>query len=112
MMTLVDDDQVEEIGRELADVVFILGTSNCLVRGQADLVTIDLLGSLVDSQAPASSVLTLPAASTRSTRLAFRLSSRSTLERAEVIDHGLVDQDVAIGQEQDALLGTAFPEAR
>jgi hypothetical protein len=27
------------------------------------------------------------------------------LEGAEVVDHGLVDQDVAVGQEQDALLG-------
>ena len=25
-------------------------------------------------------------------------------EGAEVVDHGLVDQDVAVGQEQDALL--------
>jgi hypothetical protein len=33
------------------------------------------------------------------------------LERAEVVDHGLVDQDVAVGQEQDALLGAALPQA-
>jgi hypothetical protein len=33
------------------------------------------------------------------------------LERPEVVDHGLVDQDVAIGQEQDALcLGAALPQ--
>ncbi|SDM11847.1 hypothetical protein SAMN05428957_102411 [Oryzisolibacter propanilivorax] len=32
------------------------------------------------------------------------------LERTKVVDHGLVDEDVAVGQEQDALPGAALPQ--
>jgi hypothetical protein len=32
-------------------------------------------------------------------------------ERPEVVDHGLIDQDVPIGQIQDAFLGLALPQA-
>ena len=31
-------------------------------------------------------------------------------ERPEVVDHGLVDQDVAVGQEQDAFLAARLPQ--
>jgi hypothetical protein len=33
------------------------------------------------------------------------------LEGAKVVDHGLVNEDVAVGQEQDALFGAALPQA-
>ena len=29
---------------------------------------------------------------------------------AEIVDHGLVDQDVAVGQKQDALLAAGLPK--
>ena len=32
------------------------------------------------------------------------------LERAEVVDHGLVDEDVAVGQKQDAFFSPALPQ--
>ena len=84
-MALVDDDQVEEVGRELlVDVAGLLGAGDGLVERQVDLVgLVDL--SLLD------------------------LGHRRA-ERLEVVRLGLVDQDVAVGEEQDALLDPGLPE--
>ena len=84
-MALVDDDQVEEVGRELlVDVAGLLGAGDGLVEGEVDLVgLVDL--SLLD------------------------LGHRRA-ERLEVVRLGLVDQDVAVGEEQDALLDPGLPE--
>ena len=76
-VTLVHDDQVEEVGRKLAiDILPILRPRDALVEGEVDFVgfvhlALDDFGHLV-------------------------------AEEAEVVGHGLVDQDVPIGQVEDA----------
>ena len=84
-VALVDDDQVEEVGRELlVDVAGLLGAGDGLVEGEVDFVgLVDL--SLLD------------------------LGHRRA-ERLEVVGLGLVDEDVAVGEEQDALLDAGLPE--
>ena len=41
---------------------------------------------------------------------AVRELGHGRAERAEVVDHRLVDQDVAVGEEQDALLAAGLPQ--
>ncbi|MDT4838060.1 hypothetical protein FQZ97_718060 [compost metagenome] len=84
-VAFVDYHQVEEVRRELlVDVLLFFGASDGLVQRQVDLVGgVDLaLGDL-----------------------GHRLA-----ERLEVVVLGLVDQDVAVGQEEDALLLPRFPK--
>ena len=84
-MALVDDDQVEEVGRELLeDVLLFLGAGDGLVEAEVDLE------GLVD-------------------RAVGDLRHRLT-ERLEVVGHGLVDEDVAVGEEEDAFLRARLPQ--
>ncbi len=84
-MALVDDDQVEEVGRELlVDVLLFLGAGDGLIEGEVDLE------GLVD-------------------RAVRDLGHRLT-ERLEVVGLGLVGEDVAVDEEEDALLGARLPQ--
>ena len=84
-VALVDDDQVEEVGRELlVDVLLLLGAGDGLVEAEVDLER------LVD-------------------RAVGDLGHRLT-ERLEVVGLGLVGEDVAIDEEEDALLGARLPQ--
>ena len=79
------DDQIEEVGGELfVDVLFFLGPGDRLVQAEVDFVR------LVD-------------------RAVGDLGHRLT-ERLEVVGLGLVGEDIAIDEEEDAFLGTGFPE--
>ena len=84
-MALVDDDQIEEVRRELlVDVLLFLGAGDGLVEAEVDLV------GLVD-------------------RAVGDLGHRLT-EGLEVVGLGLVGQDVAVDQEEDAFLGAGLPQ--
>ena len=111
-VALVDDDEVEEVGRELlVDVALFFRAADGLVQRQVDLVAlVDLLGGSVDGQVD---VFHRGLALTINHLHALGMGAElghGTLERPEVVDHGLVDQDVPVGQEQDALLGAALPQ--
>ena len=85
-VAFVDDDEVEEIRAELAvDVPFFLGAGDGLVEREVDLV------GLVD-------------------RAVLDLGHRAG-EGLEVVALGLVDEDVAVGEEEDAAVGVRLPEA-
>ena len=76
-MALVHDDQVEEVGRKLAvDILPFLRPRDPLVEGEVDLV-----GFI---------------------HLALDDFGHFVAEEAEIVGHRLVDQDVPIGQEEDA----------
>ena len=106
-MALVDDDEVEECGREFPeDLLAFFRPGDRLIEPEVNLVSgvdaalaVDGGGQLL-----------------RRTVLAFDgLGFRRELghRRAkwpEVVDHGLVDQHVAVGQKQDALLAARLPK--
>ncbi len=84
-VAFVNDDQIKEIGRKLAiDLLPFFLTGHGLVERKVDLVVfLDLaIGDLVHHLA----------------------------KWGEVLLHGLIDQDIAVDQEQDALLGFALPQ--
>ena len=84
-MALVDDDQIEEVGAELlVDVSLFFGAGHRLIEREVDLI--GLVGlPLLDL-------------------------GHGRAERLEVVGHGLIDQDVAVGQKQDALLRLGLPK--
>jgi hypothetical protein len=85
-VALVDDHEVEEVGRELAEEVALL------VRARDGLVEREVdLERLVD--------------------LAVRDLRHRAAERLEVVRLGLVDEDVAVGEEEDPLLHPGLPQA-
>lgn len=76
-MTLVHHHQIEETGGELfVDILLLFGATDGLIEGEVDLVGL-LDGAVGD------------------------LGYRRT-EGLEVINLGLIDQDVALGEEEDA----------
>ncbi len=84
-MALVHDDQVEEVRRELlVDVLLFLGAGDGLVERKVDLKR--LVGGAVGD-------------------LGHRLA-----ERLEVVGLGLIGEDVAVDEKQDALLGARLPQ--
>ena len=84
-VALVDDDQVEEVRRELlVDVLLFLGAGDGLIEREVDLE------GLVDGAVG---------------DLGHRLT-----ERLEVVGLGLVGEDVAVDEEEDALLGAGLPQ--
>ena len=107
-MALVDDDEIEEAGRELAkELLALLRPGDCLVEAE-----IDLVGG-VDAPSPVNGVGQLPGRAVRTfdgLRFRGQLGHRRT-EGPEVVDHCLVDQHVAIGEEQDAFLAAGLPES-
>ena len=111
-MAFVDDDEVEEIRRELlVDIPLFLDAGYRLVQRQVDLVAlVDLLGHRADRQIKfldPDLTLSIDPLDALGVRAELR---HGTLERAEVVDHGLVDQDVAVGQEKDPLAGADLPQ--
>ncbi len=107
-MALVDDDQVEEAGRELAvELLALLRAGDRLIEAE-----IDLEGGVdaplpVERQRQVDLAAVLPLDGLGVGR---KLRHRRA-ERAEVVHHRLVDQHVAVGQEQDALLAARLPQA-
>ena len=104
-MTLVDHDEVEEVGGQLAeDLLALRGSGDCLIQTEVDLVR------GVDA----------PGTPARGARARFRFGfdrpdsgrqfGHDRTERAKVVDHGLIDQHVAVGQEEDAFLATGSPQ--
>ena len=84
-VALVHDHEIEEVRRELpVDVQLLFGAGDRLIERQVDLVR------LVD--------------------LAVGDLGHGGAEGLEVVDAGLVDQDVAVGEEQDSLLDAGLPE--
>ena len=84
-VALVHDDQVEEVRRELlVDVLLFLGAGDRLIERQVDFE------GFVD--------------------LAVGDLGHRLAERLEVVGLGLVDEDVAVGEEQDAFLRTRLPQ--
>ena len=85
-VALINDDEIEEIrGELLVDVPLFLGAGDGLIERQVDLVGL--------------------------VHLAVDDFGHGRLEGLEVVDPGLIHQDIAIGQEKDALLGAGAPQA-
>src|SRR6056297_1114941 len=106
-MTLVDHDEVEEAGRELAEQLLpFLRPGDGLVETEIDLVGCVDAALLVqrDGQILRAAVLPLDGLG-----VGRELRHRSA-ERTEIVDHGLVYQDVTVGEEKDALLPACLPE--
>ena len=84
-VTLVNDDEVEEIRLECTERFFVLIARQLLIEGQIQFVGAVQL---------------------------FALDFRHDLcKRLEVLLHGLVNEDVAVSKEQDLFLSTGFPKA-
>src|SRR5262245_34411138 len=105
-MALVDHDQVEEAGRELAEQLLpLLVASNRLIEAEVDLI------SCVDTAAPVDGGSEIDAAAV----VALdgpgigRELRHDRAERPEVVHHRLVNQYVPVGEEQDPLLASGLP---
>ena len=84
-MALVDHDEIEETGRKLAkNLLVLLRPGDRLIEAE-----IDFIGGV---------------------HVALRKLGHDVAEGLEVVDSGLVDQDVAIREEQDALLAARLPQ--
>ena len=104
-VALVHHDQVKEVGAELfVDVAFFFGARHGLVKREVNLVTlVHQLGGFVDGQVHLfDRDLALCVDRLDAFGVGAELGHRA-FEGPEVIDHGLVDQDVTVGQKQDAL---------
>ena len=100
-VALVDHDQVEEAGRELAEELLpFLRAGDGLVEAEIDLVGLVDAALLVDGSGQ------LDARAVRRARWSWAGAElgHCRAERPEVVDHRLVDEDVAVGEEQDAFL--------
>ena len=98
-VALVHHDEVEEVGAELlVDVLLFLGARDRLVEREVNLVTfIDQLGGFVDCQRHVFHFdLALRVDPLHAFGVGAELGHRA-LEGAEVVDHGLVNEDVAVG---------------
>ena len=84
-VTLINDDEVEEIRLKCTERLFVLITSQLLIEGQVQFIGAVQL---------------------------FALDFRHDLcKRLEVLLHGLVNEDIAVSKEQDLFLATGFPKA-
>ena len=96
-MAHVDHDQIEEVSRELAvDPLVFFRSGDRLVEAE-----INLVGRI---DAAAATGVALNGLGARG-----ELGHRSA-EGAEVVHHGLVDQHIAVGEEQDALPASRLPQ--
>ena len=106
-MALVDHDEIEEARRQLAEhLLAFLRPGDRLIETE-----IDFIGSVDAPHAP-DTAGQRPGRAGRAVDgpgLRRELRHRGA-ERPEVVDHGLVDQDIAIGQKQDALLAAGLPQ--
>ena len=106
-VAFVDDDQVEEAGRELAvELLPLLRAGDGLIEAQVDLVGGVDAALLVERrwQFDLGAVVALDGLGAGA-----ELGHRRA-EGPEVVDHRLVDQDVAVGEEEDALLAAGLPQ--
>ena len=112
-MAFVHDDEIEEVGGELAvNIIGLFRARDGLVERQVNFVGfVDLLGGGIQRcvQRFNAAIASLNAFA-HSFTLGAELGHRA-FEGAKVVDHGLVDQDVAISQKQNALFCAAFPQA-
>ena len=84
-VTLINDDEVEEIRLKCTERLFVLITSQLLIEGQVQFIGAVQL---------------------------FALDFRHDLCKGlEVLLHGLVNENVAVSKEQDLFLATGFPKA-
>ena len=106
-MALVDHDQVEEAGRELAEQLLpLLRAGDRLIEAEIDLEGGVDPPLLVERERQVDRRAVLPLDGLGVGR---QLRHRRA-ERAEVVHHRLVDQHVAVGEEQDALLAARLPQ--
>ena len=106
-VALVDDDEVEEAGRELAEeLLAFLRAGDGLIEAEVDLVGGVDAALLVErgGEFDFGAVLALDGLG------AGAELGHGRAEGAEVVDHGLVDEDVAVGEEEDALLAAGLPQ--
>ena len=107
-MTLVDDDQVEEARREFPEeLLAFLRPGDGLVKAEIDLVGSVDPALLVERRGEfdLGAVFALDGLGARAELRHCRA------ERAEVIHHRLIDEDVAVGEEEDAFLAAGLPQA-
>ena len=106
-VTLIDDDEVEEAGRELTEELLpLLRAGERLIQAEVDFVRGVDPPLLVDGRRDRGcrSIFGLDCLRARA-----QLRHRP-LERTEVVDHRLVDEDVAVRQVEDPLLASRLPQ--
>jgi hypothetical protein len=107
-MAFIDHDQVEESGRKLAiELLSLLRPGDGLIEPEIDLEGGADPPLLVERQRQVflGAVLPLDGLGVGGELRHCRA------ERAEIVQHRLVDQHVAVGEEQDALLAGRLPQA-
>ena len=107
-VALVDDDQVKKAGRELPEeLLALLRPGDGLVEAQIDLVGGVDAALLVERRGEfdLGAVFALDGLRARAE------FGHRRAEGAEIVDHRLVDEDVAVGKEQDAFLAAGLPQA-
>ena len=112
-VALINDDQIEEFRRKLfVNVALFFGAGHSLVQRQINFIAfVYQLGGFIDSEIHVfDGDLTLDINTLDALRVGAEFGHRA-LERAKVVDHGLVDQDVAVGQKQDAFFCAALSQA-
>ena len=106
-MALVDHDEIEETGRKLAkNLLVLLGPGDRLIEAEIDFVGGVDAALLAHSRGEVFRGAVRALDGLGSCR---ELGHRRP-KRPEVVDHGLIDQDVAIREEQDALLAARLPQ--
>ena len=106
-MALVDHDEIEEARRELPEnLLSFLRPGDRLIEAEIDFVGGVDAPLSVDN---AGQVLQRAVRAFDGSGFRRQLGHRRA-KRPEVIDHGLVDQNVAVGQKQDALLAARLPK--
>ena len=105
-VALVDDDQVEEVGRQLTeDLLSLFRSCEGLVQPEVNFICRINAPMLVHSQGDLS---TGAIVALYGPGMGAELGHLGA-EGAKIIDHGLVDQDVAVRQEQHPFLPVGMP---
>ena len=106
-MAFVDYDQVEKAGRKLPiELLALLRSCDRLVKPEIDLKGRVYAAIPVDGPRH----IDLAAIVALDGPGIFRQLGHRPTEGAEIVHHGLVDQHVAVGEEQDALLPPRLPK--
>src|SRR5262245_50710455 len=105
-VTLIDDDQIEKAGGELPEQLLpLFRAGDGLIQPQINFVRrVD--AALVDGGGDVHATAVIAFDSFGSSAEL----GHSRTERAEVVNHRLVNQHIAVGQKQDALLLPGFPK--
>src|SRR5208283_3068605 len=105
-VAFIDDDQVKETARKLAkELLLLFRPGNRLIKAEINLIGRVDAAALVDGrgQFDLRSVRALDGLGVGA-ELGHRLA-----EGAKVVDHGLVDEDISIREEEDTLLPARLP---